>query len=71
MNLRSGYAELDILSLKRSNPMKTKNNQQKEFDTIKMTRAIKAKISREIRGMNIEELQAYLAENSAKLYSGS
>lgn len=43
----------------------------KEFNAIKMTREIKAKISREIRGMSAEELQAYFAERSAKLYSGS
>lgn len=51
--------------------MKTKEKGEKEFDAIKMTRDIKAKISREINGMNIEELQAYFAERSARLYSGS
>ncbi|SDG81071.1 hypothetical protein SAMN04487996_12397 [Dyadobacter soli] len=49
--------------------MKTK--QKKEFDAVKMTRNIKAKISREIQGMSVEELQAYFAQQSAKLYSGS
>lgn len=51
--------------------MKTKKKPQKEFDAIKMTRDIKAKISREIEGMGIEELKAYFAEHSVKLYSGS
>lgn len=51
--------------------MKIKNKPKKEFDAIKMTREIKAKISREIQGMSIEELKAYFAEHSAKLYSGS
>jgi hypothetical protein len=44
---------------------------EKDFDAIKMTRDIKAKISREIEGMNLEELKAYFAEKRAKLYSGS
>ncbi|MDR6807034.1 hypothetical protein J2Y45_004632 [Dyadobacter sp. BE34] len=51
--------------------MKTKEKKEKEFDAIKMTRDIKEKISREIEGMNLDELQAYFAEKRAKLYSGS
>ena len=43
----------------------------KEFDTIKMTRNIKEKISREIQGMSYEELKAYFAEKRAKLYPSS
>lgn len=51
--------------------MKTKEKKEKEFDAIKMTRDIKEKISREIEGMNLEELQAYFAEKRAKLYPSS
>lgn len=54
-----------------SHTMKTKKKPQKEFDAIKMTRDIKAKISREIQGMDVEELKAYFAEHSIRLYSGS
>ena len=42
--------------------METKNKterQEKEFDTVKTFRAIKEKISKEIRGLSHEELMAY------------
>jgi hypothetical protein len=51
--------------------MKAKEKTEKNFDTVKMTRAIKEKISREIAGMNLEELKAYFAEKRNRLYSGS
>lgn len=50
--------------------MKTKEKKVKEFDAVKMARDIKKKMSREIQGMTLEELQAYFAEKRAKLYPG-
>lgn len=46
--------------------MKTKNKAEKEFDTVKTFRAIKDKISKEIKGMTFEELQAYLDKTKLK-----
>jgi len=40
--------------------MKTKDKSTKEFDTVKTFREIKTKISNDIHGMNIEQLNAYL-----------
>nr|WP_295931084.1 hypothetical protein [uncultured Dyadobacter sp.] len=51
--------------------MKAKEKTNKGFDVIKMMRAIKAKMSREMYGMTPEEIQAYLDQKRAKLYSGS
>ncbi len=44
--------------------MKTKI--EKEFDTVKVFREIKDKISKEIKGMTFEELNAYLEKNKLK-----
>ena len=46
--------------------MKTKNKIEKEFDTVKTFRAIKDKISKDIKGMTFEQLQAYLDETKLK-----
>lgn len=46
--------------------MKTKIKTEKEFDTVKTFRAIKAKISKEIKGMTFEQLQAYLDKTKLK-----
>lgn len=47
--------------------MKTKK--EKKFDTVKTFRAIKEKISLEIKDMSFEQLHEYLEKNSAKLYT--
>ena len=47
--------------------MKTKDKKIKDFDTVKTFREIKDKISKDIGGMNFEQLTAYL--NSTKLKS--
>ena len=46
--------------------MKTKNKTEKEFDTVKTFRQIKTKISKEIKGMTFEQLQAYLDKTQLK-----
>ena len=46
--------------------MKTKNKTKKSFDTVKTFREIKDKISKEIKGMNFEQLQAYLEKRTLK-----
>lgn len=46
--------------------MKTKNKTKKSFDTVKTFREIKDKISKEIKGMNYEQLQAYLEKRKLK-----
>ena len=46
--------------------MKTKNKIVKEFDTVKTFREIKNKISKEIKGMTFEEVQAYLDRTKLK-----
>ena len=45
--------------------MKTKDKKvsDKEFDTVKVFREIKDKISFDIKGMNFDQLTAYLANN--------
>ena len=43
--------------------------QEKEFDTVKIFRAIKEKISLEMADMNFEQIKAYLKTNRAKLYA--
>jgi hypothetical protein len=40
--------------------MTSKTKQEKSFDTVKTFREIKAKISKEIEGMNFEQFNAYL-----------
>jgi beta-lactam-binding protein with PASTA domain len=47
--------------------MKTKDKKIKDFDTVKTFREIKDKISKDIQGMNFEQLTAYL--NRTKLKS--
>ena len=53
--------------------MKTKikkSVKEKEFDTVKIFRAIKDKISLEMAHMSFEQIKEYLKKNnSAKLYS--
>ncbi len=46
--------------------MKTKNKTEKDFDTVKTFRAIKDKISKDIKGMTFEQLQAYLDKTKLK-----
>jgi hypothetical protein len=46
--------------------MKTKDKKEKQFDTVETFRAIKAKISTDIQGMNIEQLTAYLNKTKLK-----
>lgn len=46
--------------------MKTKNRIEKEFDTVKTFRAIKDKISKDIKGMTFEQLQVYLDKTKLK-----
>jgi hypothetical protein len=43
--------------------------QEKEFDTVKIFRAIKDKVSFDMANMNFEQIKEYLKKNSAKLYS--
>ncbi len=47
--------------------MKNKIKLQKEFDTVKVFREIKKKISEEIKGMTFEQLNAYLEEHKLKI----
>ena len=46
--------------------MKTKNEIEKEFDSVKTFRAIKDKISKDIKGMTFEQSQAYLDKTKLK-----
>ena len=46
--------------------MKTKNKIEKEFDTVKTFRAIKDKISKDIKGMTFEQFKAYLDKTKLK-----
>ena len=43
--------------------MKTKIKTTKDFDTVKTFREIKNKISKDIKGMTFEQIQAYLEKN--------
>ena len=45
--------------------MKTKTS-EKDFDTVKVFREIKDKISKEIKGMTFEQLNQYLEKNKIK-----
>jgi beta-lactam-binding protein with PASTA domain len=49
--------------------MKTKIKKDKDFDTVTIFREIKDKISKDIQGMNFEQLTAYL--NKTKLKTNS
>ncbi len=46
--------------------MKTKNKTEKDFDTVKTFRAIKNKISKEIKGMTFGQLKAYFEKTKLK-----
>ena len=46
--------------------MKTKNKKVKDFDTVKTFRDIKDKISKDIQGMNYEQLKTYFDKNKLK-----
>jgi beta-lactam-binding protein with PASTA domain len=46
--------------------MKSKTKIEKEFDTVKVFREIKDKISKDIKGMTFEQLNAYLEKNKLK-----
>jgi hypothetical protein len=46
--------------------MKTKNKIEKEFDTVKIFREIKEKISKDIKDMTFEQLQEYLEKTKLK-----
>jgi hypothetical protein len=46
--------------------MKTKDKKVKGFDTVKTFREIKDKISKDIQGMNFEQLTAYLNKTKIK-----
>jgi hypothetical protein len=46
--------------------MKTKDKKIKEFDTVKTFREIKDKISRDIPGMNFDQLTVYLTKIKLK-----
>ena len=46
--------------------METKTKFIKEFDTVKIFREIKDKISKDIKGMTFEQLQAYLDATKLK-----
>ncbi len=47
--------------------MKTKENQKKEFDTVKTFRKIKDRISTDLKGMSFNEIKDYLKKESSKL----
>ena len=47
--------------------MKNKVKKEKEFDTVKTFRKIKDKISKEIKDMTFEQLNAYLESNKLKI----
>jgi beta-lactam-binding protein with PASTA domain len=46
--------------------METKTKIVKDFDTVKVFREIKEKISKDIKGMTFEQLQAYLDKTKLK-----
>lgn len=46
--------------------MNNKTKAEKDFDTVKVFREIKEKISQEIKGMTFEQLNAYLEKNTLK-----
>ncbi len=48
--------------------METKNKVKKEFDTVKIFREIKDKISKDIKGMNYDQLMAYFERTKLKTH---
>ena len=46
--------------------MKTTDKKIKEFDTVKIFREIKDKISKDIQGMSFEQLKKYLDKTKLK-----
>ncbi len=46
--------------------MKTKYKKDKDFDTVKVFREIKERISKEIKDLSFEELQAYFERTKLK-----
>ena len=50
--------------------MNNKVKTEKDFDTVKVFREIKDKISKEIKGMTFEQLNAYLEKNKLKTQNG-
>ena len=54
-------------NLKKPSVMTNKTKAVKDFDTLKVFREIKTKISEEIKGMTFEELNAYLEKNKLKI----
>ena len=46
--------------------MKATDKTIKDFDTVKTFREIKRKISKDIQGMNFEQLKAYLEKNKLR-----
>lgn len=45
-----------------------KKRSKKEFDAMETIRAIKEKISLEMKGMSVEQMVVYIQKNSEKLY---
>jgi hypothetical protein len=56
---------LKYVHLKKLCIIKTKDKNVKDFDTVKIFREIKDKISKDIQGMNFEQLTVYI--NNTKL----
>ncbi|MEQ1734327.1 MAG: hypothetical protein ABL940_11690 [Bacteroidia bacterium] len=50
--------------------MKNNIKTEKDFDTVKVFREIKDKISKEIKGMTFEQLNMYLEKNRLKTQNG-
>lgn len=50
--------------------MSNKTKIEKEFDTVKVFREIKDKISKEIKDMTFEQLNAYLEKNKLRAKKG-
>jgi beta-lactam-binding protein with PASTA domain len=50
--------------------MEPKTKIVKDFDTVKIFREIKDKISKDIKGMTFEQLQAYLDKTKLKARNG-
>ncbi len=48
--------------------MKTKTKKE-EFDTVKVFREIKTKISKDLAGMNFDQIKEYLKKNSLKFHT--
>jgi beta-lactam-binding protein with PASTA domain len=50
--------------------MNSKTKVEKEFDTVKVFREIKDKITKDIKGMTFEQLNAYLEKKKLKTKIG-